>query len=320
MSQELRFHRDKKINFIVIGRSWVEILAKFIRLRRDFKGAEIIISHSLRAALGLRLIKIVFLCRFRINLVVHQLPGLTDPKQRFKRFVYAQFSDDLYCFSKAVEASWYSQFAFLPKRVMARFSKNIKTLRNGVYLPRLPEISSAGSTGERKKIYFLGRLAFWKGVGTITSLAQVNSLIEYDFVFLIPDDRDPLLDVLRDLLGSRLIIIAGKTVASLKVHHGDVHLYPSNYGPDVTMGESISLNCLEFASIGIPSLVTRGGLYTWPDLSGLDIFHEVDWADLDSVTSTILSLDSNTRAKEKVSLVREVTDIRNQINRLVERT
>ena len=36
--------------------------------------------------------------------------------------------------------------------------------------------------------------------------------------------------------------------------------------------ESISINCLEMACVGVPSFVTMGGLHTWQDLESSQIF------------------------------------------------
>jgi hypothetical protein len=59
-----------------------------------------------------------------------------------------------------------------------------------------------------------------------------------------------------------------KSFRDYKPSYGDVHLYPANYGTSAKFIESISINCLEMASVGIPSFITRGGLLTWPEFLG----------------------------------------------------
>jgi hypothetical protein len=64
------------------------------------------ISHSLRATVLIRLAS--FLSKSRINLVtiIHQLPSMSAPVQRFKRFFYASFSNVLFTFSEAARLDW----------------------------------------------------------------------------------------------------------------------------------------------------------------------------------------------------------------------
>jgi hypothetical protein len=66
-----------------------------------------------------------------------------------------------------------------------------------------------------------------------------------------------------------------------------VHIYPVNYGSSAKFIESVSLNCLEMACLGVPSVVTKGGLSTWQDLQEFGIFVEVDWDELDLASKQI---------------------------------
>ena len=135
----------------------------------------------------------------------------------------------------------------------------------------------------------------------------------------MPEDDDELFKPLRQLLGERLVVISGRTIASLNVQMGDVHLYPANYGPGVDLFESISLNCLEFACLGIPSIVTRGGLYTWSDLLNLDIFFEEEWSDISSVTTKILEIGQGRAQNIYLSEIRSKVDIANQMRELLKK-
>jgi len=314
LSQEQELLMSRQIEFRVMGFKWSSILASLIKSRSELSSAKLMLSHSLRSVVVLKLLRIFLKFDSRIFLIIHQVPRLTDIVQRLKRFVYSQFTDELYCFSRAVELDWFSQFSMIPSSLLSTISLPINTVRNGIYLPRLPDISVLSDSSERKRIYFLGRPAFWKGIDTIRALAATEYLKDYDFVFLVPRKNDTLFSPLEEVLGKRLIVMVGKTIKSITVRVGDVHLYPANYGRNVTVFESISLNCLEFAALGVPSLVTRGGLLTWPDFNIYDVFYEVDWNDIPSVASLVLSLSSKLIPPSELSLIRDRISIANQIN------
>ncbi|CAN2169835.1 GT4_PimA-like domain containing protein [Candidatus Nanopelagicaceae bacterium] len=319
LSQERELLSRGNIRILSSGYAWKPLFETLTELTLDLNKSDLILTHSLRAAASLKLIRLFKRNKFNFSLIVHQIPKLTDPIQRKKRLIYSQFCDHLFCFSKAVELGWTSQMPKVPKVFIKVFTRSIETLRNGVYLPRLPAIASDIIGNRRTRIYFLGRPTFWKGLETIETLAASNSLIDYDFVFLVPEDDDELFKPLRQLLGERLVIISGKTIASLNVQMGDVHLYPANYGPGVDLFESISLNCLEFACLGIPSIVTRGGLYTWSDLLNLNIFFEEEWSDISSVTTKILEIGQERAQNIYLSEIRSKVDIANQMRELLKK-
>jgi hypothetical protein len=64
------------------------------------------ISHSLRATVLIRLAS--FWSKSKINLItiIHQLPSLSAPIQRFKRFFYSSFSNYIFTFSEAARMDW----------------------------------------------------------------------------------------------------------------------------------------------------------------------------------------------------------------------
>jgi hypothetical protein len=159
---------------------------------------------------------------------------------------------------------------------------------------------------------YLGRVAFWKNITVFLDLAKELDLINFDFLIVVPNYKDGDLGDLPNILGSRLKVISGRTVSDLEVFDGDVHIYPSNYGTRVPVIESISLNCLEMASLGIPSLVTEDGLSTWPELGGSDLIYQVDWNNKSQVVGKILEASSARIPQEAISDMRSLFDIGNQ--------
>ena len=74
------------------------------------------------------------------------------------------------------------------------------------------------------------------------------------------------------------------------------------------------MNCLELASLGIPTLLTKSGLDTWPDLEEFGIFHETDWRSMDTIVEQVLTLTKKVYSPIEIDAIRELIDINNQIN------
>ena len=288
---------------------WLKLFANIYDQIRAFPEVPLVISHSLRSTVALKFLKLFAGKRkIIINTKVHQIPSLTDPKQRLKRFIYTQFADRLFGFSEAVRISWRTQFG-VGFEILFRFSKKICLLRNGIYLDRLPTRTkwSVGSI-QRPRIIFLGRLTFWKGLKIFEALSILEALKDFDFLFCIPSYDEKDFAKLRRVLGNRLQIVVGKSVNELSFFDGDVHLYPTQYGETSKVTESISLNCLEMACIGIPSVVTEGGQLTWTESIFKNVFLEVNWLDTVQVVSQIK------KASSEMILAQDLLEINNLIN------
>ena len=308
---------QKRVKFVSVSEKRL-LLAGF--LRKTFKSEVknvLLISHSLRATLALRILKVLNCSKGTINTTLHQLPGLSHKSQRVKRFLYAQFSDNLFCFSKATEMNWYSQFGSRLTKPLRFLSKEISVLRNGIYLDRLPNQSRSGLVDYRPRIIYLGRISFWKGLDTIKSLARMSELNHFDFLLMVPKISSEDLEDLSALLQGRLEIIEGKSISALESRKGDVHIYPAHYGDGVSIIESISLNCLEMSALGVPSLVSKGGLLTWPDLVESKLIREVDWSDLEAVAQALIDKSKTHVNDFELNRVRQIVDIENQISKLL---
>jgi hypothetical protein len=88
----------------------------------------------------------------------------------------------------------------------------------------------------------------------------------------------------------------------------------------VTEIESISLNCLEMASIGIPSLITAGGLNTWPEFSNTSMFVEVDWNNTALVVDQILNASHRRTNPKESERLRNLISINRQLTKFCQTT
>jgi hypothetical protein len=169
----------------------------------------------------------------------------------------------------------------------------------------------------RPRLIFLGRLAFWKGLSTLKQLAKEPTLSKYDFLFIIPTYDETSLKEIAFLLGTRMQVITGKSVDELEVFVGDIHLYPTQYGANSKVTESVSLNCLELLGVGIPSIVTAGGQITWTESEFRQVFLEVNWANMEDVLSKINLASKFVMDPELHSRLKDIIDIRNEVNLLL---
>jgi glycosyltransferase involved in cell wall biosynthesis len=306
------------ISFFWLGdRHWYQL--KFIRRHLQFlpEGSKVI-SHSLRGTALVWFAKKLTLSDLKLSTTIHQLPSLSRKLQRFKRFVYSQLSDTLFAYSESVKNDWNSRVNrnYLSRILIGRVP--IRVLRNGIYLDRLPNYGGKSSSSGRPRLIFLGRNASWKGMSKFLEIASQETLTRFDILIMVPTDDSFNLSEIPEIIKSRVTVVTGRSIASLVPIQGDVHLYPSNYGHGVKYIESISLNCLEFACIGVPSLVTKGGLSTWMDLADTQIFNETAWLNLDEVSKLISDVSSKRFSNLEVLRLREIIDIQNQISHLLQ--
>ena len=278
-----------------------------------------IIVHSLRASVIIYFIKILFGRDYRILTTIHQLPSLSAPLQRLKRYFYAQFCDYLFAYSEAVKLDWESR---LSKSVLLRsiiFPKKINLLRNGIFLDRLPKragpISHQSPQVFPKRIVYLGRVTSWKGLGKFYSSVLLPELSQSEILMMIPSvSSGNIGELMAPVAFSRTTVVSGKTILGYSPSQLDIHFYPVEYPRNAKFIESISLNCLEMACLGVRSFVTAGGVGTWPDLLSAKIFVEVDWNQLNDQIATKLEAAKVQLSEDQIVRIRETIDIQNQID------
>ena len=307
-----------EIQLSVVSGNRRQQLISFRSLIRNSDFNQYYISHNLRASVLIRLASIISARKVQIYTVIHQIPSLSDRTQRFKRFLYARSSNKLFIFSAAALEDWNKRINSNRFLKMLYRSKNIELLRNGVFFGRIniePTFMTASHIRELRMI-FIGRPTFWKGIGTVLALARTELLSKSKVVLYLPYANDSLFQNLPDSLTSRLEIIIGKTFKDYVPRLGDVHLYPADYGSSEFV-ESISINCLEMAAVGVPSCVTKGGLATWPEFSNNEIVKEIEWVNLSEAAQIILNCSQIQFSDLELEKVRDFISIKNHINTLV---
>lgn len=307
-----------EIQLSVVSGNRRQQLISFRSLIRNSDFNQYYISHNLRASVLIRLASIISARKVQIYTVIHQIPSLSDRIQRFKRFLYARSSNKLFIFSAAAFEDWNKRINSNRFLKMLYRSKNIELLRNGVFFGRIniePTFVTASQTRELRMI-FIGRPTFWKGIGTVLALAKTEQLSNSKVVLYLPYANDSLFQNLPDSLTSRLEIVIGKTFKDYVPRLGDVHLYPADYGSSEFV-ESISINCLEMAAVGVPSCVTKGGLATWPEFSNNEIVKEIEWVNLSEAAQIILNCSQIQFSDLELEKVRDFISIKNHINTLV---
>jgi glycosyltransferase involved in cell wall biosynthesis len=283
------------------------------RLNRD----DLVISHSLRATAVLWIARLIARSSNPFLTSIHQLPSLSAPFQRTKRFLYAQLSPILTAYSQAVKDDWDSR---LSKGILRKIflRKEIVVLRNGIFLNRLPFRQEESAPEQSKRLIFLGRNTGWKGVSTLLEFVEMPPLQDFKILIMMPEIDKSWEEELRARFDGRIELVIGKTLSSYKPIYGDVHFYAAQYGSEAKFVEAISLNCLEMASLGVPSLVTKGGVGTWPELVKTGIFVECDWGALDDTCRKVVVASEMTFSPQTIQAIRNLVDVRNNVSRLVE--
>ena len=263
------------------------------------------------------------LCRFRIRekyliiTTICQLPSLSAPLQRVKRFFYSQFTDKLFIFSLAALKDWENNKRNIVFRMLL-LKRGVELLRTGVYLPRIPvkDIVNSGESNNVNRLVFIGRLTEWKGFKTFLDLAQLPQLNHCRILIVTPTDPKSYLLNLDTNFQKRVICVIGKSISRIDFKKGDLHIYPANHVNNSEFIEGISINVLEMASLGVPSLITKNGAETWPELTNLGIVIEVDWNNLNLVADFIKGLTVDFQDND-VQEIRNIVSIQNNLNSLL---
>ena len=287
-------------------------LSNFKEIRnvvKSYSDADVYLSHNLRATFFLRAAK----GRFKNSIFatfLHQMPTFASKKQALQRFAYSQLTNHLFIYSQMALEDWQLKYRLFSTLKLP--FKSPKLLRNGIYLGRLPNPIDIKQLDKAQKcrLIFLGRPVQWKNYDFSVEYFDSKSRTEFTFVYIIPNltrGFQNFLDQSRDL---DISVITEKTIESIEFFKGDIHVYLTNYGAAVKSGESISINCLEMAAIGIPSVVSRFSK-TWADLFELGIFQIIEKDDSKNLKEKLMHLHKK-RFDEQIKSVRELVSIKHQ--------
>jgi len=271
-----------------------------------------VFGHSLRGTVLTWLIRLVIKSNLTIITTIHQLPSMSDKIQRVRRMVYSQFSDKLYIYSAVAKKDWDLQRNQNPFIWLISSRKKIELCRNGVFIPRLSlkEINFESQSKIIKRFVFIGRLTAWKGLKTFLDIAQLPQFKNIEILLVTPTDpREFIINVDKNLI-DRISCEVGKSLSQINFYTGDLHIYPVN--PTAIDSEffveGVSINVLEMACLGVPSLITKGGADTWPELVDFGIISEVDWSNLSAVAK-IIDRDITVPPAKVIELCRSLLDI-----------
>ena len=308
---------EKSLKIQSIPNSRFLQLIQIIRLFRSQKFSAVI-NLSVGATIILRFAKLFAFSSTPIHTIVEQLPSLSAPLQRWKRFVYAAFSNHLYCYSRAVVQDWNYRIG---KNLISRFTLGLRRpslLRNGVYLGRLPEVTQNENTKVKTdRIVFIGRNVAWKNPELVVSLLRAKNQ-ELTALIVVPSIDQNYVNELRAEFGSRIQFEIGKRIEDVAFKANDINVYPVNYGPQAPFIESISINCLEMACLGIPSLITQSGSETWPELVEMGLLYEVDWNNPESLDSALERAKSFVPDETLVNRAQNLIFIENNLRSIVQ--
>jgi len=248
------------------------------KILRSENSNVLVISHSMRSTVLFAIARAGLKNKIVINTTIHQLPSLSRFFQRLKRFFYSQFGDNIYAYSDAVQKDWLSRYSNL--------GKSISILRNGIYKERL-DICEVRSDVKSPRLIFLGRNASWKGIDIYLRLFQLPIFSDYKGLMMIAKSSSDIQNAIDKVGLGRIEVIEGANLSNFTPKKNDLHVYPSQYGENAKYTEPISLNCLEMALFGIPSLVTPSKENTWPELTEIGVFIPVQWDQIESIQNEL---------------------------------
>jgi hypothetical protein len=170
-----------------------------------------------------------------------------------------------------------------------------------------------------KRLVFIGRNVGWKNLDQIFTLLREREFGEFSALVIVPMVNPEQLERAEKEFSSRINFEIGKKIEDIEFGIGDINVYPVDYGPSAKFIESISLNCLEMACLGIPSLIAVNGSETWADLVEQGHFCEVDWNSKDDVVRAVNALSHRTSQKRFLEEARRTISIENNITEILAR-
>lgn len=290
-------------------------LTKFVK--QDF---DLIVTHSATAAILLRFAVTLNMKKMKIILYIHQLISLSSNKQALKRFFYFTFANKLFVSSNQfkleidtyLKDNWWG----------ALFRKEIYFDRMGIYLDRVDnQFKAVVCQEDIPHLIFSSRMTEWKGFQVFLNLASKFNSINHKVVFEISKVKNRQNEI-QDSDKDDNHAFYSKSPVSFRYPSKSLHIYPTNYGASIKYPQSIGMNVLEFLALGVPSLISKEGFESWPELEKSVLIETCNWfnsTEVDNKLNKLLNVDEtrardeSLRLRESISIERHVTNLVSQI-------
>ena len=314
------YQLSKKLKIAYLNSNKFEQIKYFHGLLRKKEAPRVFITHSTTGAALIRISSLLAFKKVLIILQIHQLISLSDKNQQMKRIFYSLFANQVLFSSNQFLAEWE---LFLSKKKILKviYRKKLIFDRMGVYLPRL---ASVDFTKQRlcnsnvPHLIFLSRVTTWKGFEKFKSITdQFASPKIHTLAMTASSYRKDILNP-DEFNTDYSHVVFNSSVTSLQLNIGSVHLYPSDYGPKVKFPQSIGMNVLEMISQGIPSLISKEGFESWPELRDTELLKIVEWKNSEEVSMAIAAATtlSPELRKSEFNKLAEIISIENHCRRL----
>jgi len=301
------FSLSKKLHITYLNSEKTEQIKYFYKLIRKYDGPRIFIAHSITGAMLIRICALLSFKKVLIILQIHQLISLSDKKQQLKRLFYSMCANQIHFSSNQFLLEW--EFIIRKRRFLnIIYRKKLHFDRMGVYLPRLvsPEFSKYQLCKENvPHLVYLSRVTTWKGFEKFKLIATKFASTKLHALAMTASNFRQEIFNPEEFNSDNLHVVLNSSVTSLQLNEGSIHLYPSDYGPNIRYPQSIGMNVLEMISQGIPSLISGEGFESWPELCESELVKVVDWSDDEEISRTIeasTKLSSQIRRSESQRL------------------
>jgi len=286
-------------------------IKQLVYLMREFafnSGKFHVLSHDFTGVLISRIASIATLKHVKIDLYVHQLMNLSDSRQRQKRVILSLFASDIYVSSFQFKKSWENYLGH-SKFWRKVYRKKIVFDRMGIYIPRVlnPRFNKIEVCASQvSHVIFMSRITAWKGFSVFSDYSKkyVNNSL-HSLILTTKNGRPEIFNeeiFIDDLRHA----IYESGVGNLRFPRGSVHLYPTNYGAEISYPQSIGMNVLELLAVGVPSIISPEEFLSWPELENSSLISVNDWLNDEVLHSLVCDLGSLSE-----------TEIEREVNRLI---
>ena len=161
----------------------------------------------------------------------------------------------------------------------------------------------------------------WKGFQVFLNLASKFNSINHKIVFEISKAKNRQTEI-QDLDKDDNHAFYSKSPVSFKYPSKSLHIYPTNYGDSIKYPQSIGMNVLEFLALGVPSLISKEGFESWPELEKSVLIETCNWLnsiEVDDKLNKLLNIDETSardeslKLRESISIERHVTNLVSQM-------